>query len=249
MGNLREQMEALAQGITTLAHERVMFVGESKARTVRMLQAFGRERTAIAKALKSDLVADRVSRLSNVYTMRSNTDTMCEEFRQDHVRMRRSLRRGLAQSTKAVASFVATLRADVATLRADFAKARRHMTEMQRAELANDRRDRSREVAELIDDFHMSRGKMARELAEKLAQSTQEIRYQVSGLKQCRTSLGNIRKSVFMQTPDILSATQAREMVSGPIQTSGREPSVTGLTAKREPKIRKSKKKIRKKKL
>lgn len=154
MGNLREQMEALAQGIVTSARERMMAVGSSKAQTASMLSAFGRERTA----------------------------------------MGRDLRRKLAQSTEAVATFVASLRADFAKGRADFAKAHRQMTKAQRAGLAKDRRHRSREVAELMNDFHVSRGEMAQELAESLAKSTQEIKSQVSGLSRFRASLQKFRE-------------------------------------------------------
>ena len=135
MGNLRDQMEALTQGIATSARERKMAVGDSKAQTARTLQAFGRERMAMAKDLKSGFVADGVSRSANVHTILANTGTMCDGFRKDHVRMQRSLRRRLVQSTEAVATFVASLHADFAKGRADFANAHRHMTQAHRAEL------------------------------------------------------------------------------------------------------------------
>ena len=182
MGNLRDQMEALTLGIATSARERKMAVGDSKAQTARTLQAFGRERMAMAKDLKSGFVADGVSRSANVHTILANTGTMCDGFRKDHVRMQRSLRRRLVQSTEAVATFVASLHADFAKGRADFAKAHRHMIKAQRAGLAKDRRDRSGEVAELMNNFQVSRGEMAQELTENLDAFTGRIRSHVSGL-------------------------------------------------------------------
>jgi len=226
MSNLRDQMEVLAQGIATSARERKMAVGSSKAQTASMLQAFGRERAVMAEALKSSFAADHVGRSVNVCTMRANTGTMCEGFRQNHVRVRRSLRRKLAQSTEAVATFVASLRADFDKGRADFAKTHRHIAKAQRAGLAKDRRDRSREVAELVNDFHVSRGEMAQELAESLAQSTQEIRSQVSGLNRFRASLEKIREDAWVprQIPNSLLAAQAGGAVRVPISAPSREP-------------------------
>lgn len=182
MGNLRDQMEALAQGIATSARERKMAAGVSKAQTASMLQAFGRERTAMAKDLKSGFVADRVSRSANVHTILANTGTMCEGFRRDHDRMGRDLQRKLVRSTEAVATFVASLRADFAKGRADFTQAYGHMTKAQRAGLAKDRRDRFGEVTALMNNLQVSRGEMAQELTENLDAFTGRIRSHVSGL-------------------------------------------------------------------
>lgn len=165
----------------------------------------------MAKKLKSGLVADRVGRSVNVCAVLANTGTMCQAFRHDQVLMRRSLRRRLTQSTEAVATFVASLRADCAKGRADFAKAHRHMARAQRTALTKDRRDRSRDVAELIASFHVARGVMAQELAENLAKSTQEIKYHVSGLNEwCRISLQKSREFVSFsgQVPNYLLAAQ-----------------------------------------
>jgi len=190
-------MEALVQGIATSARERKMAAGDGKAQTASMLQAFGRARAAMAKALKFDLAADGAGRSVNVCTIRANTGTMREEFRQDHVRMRRDLRWRLAQSTEAVATFVVSLCADFAKGRADFTKAHRHMTKAHRAELAKDRRDRSREVAELMNDFHVSRGAMAQELTESLQKFAQRVQFQVSSLREgFRNSLREVREDV-----------------------------------------------------
>lgn len=236
MDNLREQMQALAQGIVTSASERMMAVGDGQAHTARTLQAFGRERAAMARVLKSGLVAGRAVRSVDVCTLRANVGAMCEEFRQDHARTRRSLCRRLAQSTEAVASFVASLRADFSKGRADFSNAHRRMTEAHRAGLAKDRRDRSREVAELMNDFHVSRRDMAQELAESLAKSTQEIKSQISGLNGFRASLRKIREDAWVtrQIPSRLFSAQVGG--AAPVQFSGlsREPEDDEIEEGRE---------------
>ena len=125
--------------------------------------------------------------------------------------MRRSLHRRLAQSTEAVATFVASLRTDFAKERAGFTKAHRHMAKAQRTGLAKDRRDRALDVAELINNFHASRGEMAHELAESLAKFTQNVRFRVAGLKkELRASLQKTREdaSVPRQIPSYLLAAQ-----------------------------------------
>ena len=215
MDNLRDQMETLAQGIATSAREREMAVGDSKVRTARMLQAFGLERMAMAKDLKSGFAADRAVRSVDVRAMLANTNAMCEGFRQDHVRMGRSLRRKLVETTEEVASFVASLRAD-------FAKAHRHMTKAQRAALVKDRVIRSCEVAGLMNDFHVSRGEMVQQLAEGLAKFTQEIRSHVSGLTRFRAVLEKTREDarVLRQIPNSLLAVRV------PFSAPGHEPEV-----------------------
>ena len=137
-----------------------------------------------------------------------------------------STRRRLGKSTEAVASSVVFLRADFAKGRADFAKAHRHMIKAQRAGLAKDRRDRSREVAALINDFHVSRGKMAQELAASLAKSAQEIRFEVSGLNGFRASLQKFRDDAWApwQIPNSLLVAQAGGATPAPFSASSHEP-------------------------
>lgn len=229
MDTMRDQMEALTQGIAASARERELAVGDSKVQTVRMLQAFDRERAVMAKALKSGLDAERTDRSVNARAIRANTGTMRQEFRQDHVHMRRSLRRRLAQSTEAVATFVASLRTDFAKGRAAFAKAHRHMAKAQRTELAKDRRDRSRDVAELINNFHVSRGEMAQELAASLAKSTQDVRSHVSGLNEWRRASLQLQKSrkdaaVPRQIPSYLLTAQGGGAARVPSSALPREP-------------------------
>ena len=223
MSNLMEQMEVLAQGIVTSAHEREIAVGDSKVRTARMLQAFGLERMAMAKDLKLGFAADRAVRSVDVRAMVANTNATCEGFRQDHVRMRRSLRRKLVDTTGEVANFVASLRADFAKGRAAFAKAHLHMTEAQCAALVKDRGDRSREVAGLMNDFHVAHGEMAQEVAESLSNSTQEIKSQVSGLNRFRAVLEKTREDVRVprQIPNSLLAVRV------PFSAPGHEPEVS----------------------
>src|SRR3990172_372595 len=118
MSNLKNQMEVLALGIASSARECKMAVGDNKVQTAMMLKAFGLERMAMAKDLKSGFAADHGSRLANVHTIRANAGKMCEGFFRDHVRMRRSLQQRLAKSTEAVADSVASLRADFSKGRA-----------------------------------------------------------------------------------------------------------------------------------
>lgn len=241
MDNLRNQMAALMQGIATSAHERERVIGNIKEQTANMLRAFGRERTAMAKALEACLVGDRMSRSADVRAIRDNTSTMCEGFRQDQVRLRRSLRQSLDQSRETVVTFVASLRVDFAKERADFAKVHRHMAKAQRAGLTKDRRYRSRAVVELMKDFHVSRGKMAQELTESLAKFRQETKAQVCGMNWYGASL--LKTSEGVNLPASLLAEQPVEEFSSPIQTPSHGPSVPNqfaqLVAKREPKIHK----------
>ena len=226
MNNLRDQMQALAQGIAASEHQRQMAVGGSKVQTAGMLQAFGRERAVMAETLKSGFAADRVSRSVSAGAIRTNAGKMCQEFRQDHARMRRNLHRTLAQSTEAVTSCVASLRADFAKARAGFTKAHHHATEIQRAWLTKDRRDRSRDVAELMKDFHALRGEMAEKLGKSLAKSTQEIRSEVSGLSAYRPTLRKSREGASLpgQIPSYLLGARAGGATSASHSASGHEP-------------------------
>ena len=188
MDSMREQMQALTQGIAASARARQMAVDNSKVLTARMLQSFGRERTAMAETLESGFAADREARMVNTGAILSNTGAMRQAFRQDQVRMRRGLRSTLAESTEAVERFVDSLRADISKGCADVAKAHRHMAKTQRTALAKERRDRSRDVAKLINNFHAARGEMAQELAESLSKTTQDVKFCVSGLNEWRTA-------------------------------------------------------------
>lgn len=189
MDNLKNQVAALMQGIATSACERANVIAEMKIQTANMLRAFGRERMAMAKALKSDLASDRMSRSADVLAIRDKTSMMCEGFHQDHGRMRRSLRQKLIQSRKAVMTSVASLRVAFAKERVGFSKAHRQMAKAQRAGGIKGRRDRSHAVAELMKEFHASHGKMAHELTQSLVKSTQAIKAQVAGLSWSGASL------------------------------------------------------------
>lgn len=186
MGNLKDQMEALAQGIATSARQREMAVGDSKAQTASMLLAFGQKRAA----------------------------------------MRRGLRRRLAQSTEATANDVVALRTDFARSRADSNKAYRHMIKAQHAWLSEDRRDRSGNVAELMNGFHISHGKMARDLAESLAKSTRKVKSEVSGLNGFGAWLGKARRGACAprQIPNFLLTAQAGRVAPVPVLAPSREP-------------------------
>lgn len=158
---------------------------------------------------------------------KAQTAKMLQAFGRERTELRRSLRRRLAQSTEAVVTFVVSLRASVAKERADFTKAHHHMAKTQRAELAKDRHDRSREVAKLMNGFHVSRGEMAQKLAKSLAKSTQEIKSQVSGLNRFRVSLQKISEDARapQRIPNNLLAAQAGGAAPVPVPSAfGREP-------------------------
>lgn len=197
MDNLRNQMAALVQGIATSAHERERVIGDIKGQTANMLRAFGRERMAMAKALKAGLVADRMSRSADVLAIRDNTSTMCDGFRQDHVRMRRSLRQSLDQSRETVVTSVASLRVDFAKERADFAKVHRHMAKAQHAGLTKDRRYRSHAVAELMSAFAKAHRHMAKAQRAGLAKGRRDRSHTVAELmKDFHVSRGKMAQEL-----------------------------------------------------
>lgn len=197
MDNLRNQMAALVQGIATSAHERERVIGDIKGQTANMLRAFGRERMAMAKALKAGLVADRMSRSADVLAIRDNTSTMCDGFRQDHVRMRRSLRQSLDQSRETVVTSVASLRVDFAKERADFAKVHRHMAKAQHAGLTKDRRYRSHAVAELMSAFAKAHRHMAKAQRAGLAKGSRDRAHTVAELmKDFHVSRGKMAQEL-----------------------------------------------------
>ena len=181
---MREQMRALTQNIAASVSERLMAVGDSRVETAGMLQAFGRDRAQMAQALKSSLAADRAIRSADVDTLRADAAALCEEFRHDRVQMRRTLQRGLHQSSEAVAGYIAAMRADLEQGRASLSKLNRRMARAQRTAMVKDRRERSQDVAELMNNFCASRAEMAQELSESLAQTMENVRAHVSGLSE-----------------------------------------------------------------
>lgn len=184
MNNLRTQMAALMQGIASSASERGRVVSDIKAQTADTLRAFGHERMAMAKALKSGLVAGRVSRSADVLAIRDNASAMCTGFHQDHGRMRHSLRRSLIQSREAVVSSVTSLCVEFSKDRADFAKVLRHTTKAQRAELGKDRRHRSHAVAGLMRAFSKAHRHMAKAQRAGLAKGRRDRAHTMTGLMQ-----------------------------------------------------------------
>ncbi|MDP2761132.1 MAG: hypothetical protein Q8O64_12145 [Sideroxyarcus sp.] len=210
MDNLRNQMASLMQGIATSAHERERVIGNIKEQTANMLRAFGRERTAMAKALEACLVGDRMSRSADVRAIRDNTSTMCEGFRQDQVRLRRSLRQSLDQSRETVVTSVASLRVDFAKERADFAKVHRHMAKAQRAGLIKDRRYRSHAVAELMSAFAKAHRHMAQVQWDGLAKCRRERSHSLAELMQgFHDSRGNRVRQVAKNLPRTTPVTKA----------------------------------------
>jgi hypothetical protein len=183
MNNMRNQMQAAVPGMSAGALERAQVIGDIKVQTANMLRAFGRERAAMVKAMKSELATDRMSRSSSLLAIRQQTNAMCDGFRRDHGGMRRTLRKSLRESTQSIVNYVAALRVEVAKERADFSKIFDQMSTTQHAALVSDRRLRSCAVDNLIKGFHVTRVAMAQQLTDALAKSTQAIRAQVLDLR------------------------------------------------------------------
>lgn len=106
---MREKMEALTQSILTSAHERQMAVADGRQQTAKMLRAFGRERAAMSKALKSSLVADRNSRSIDVCALLSDACTQRANFAKSHRHMARALHTGLSKARRSRSRDVAEL--------------------------------------------------------------------------------------------------------------------------------------------
>jgi hypothetical protein len=170
-------------GMSAAAFERARVIGDIKVQTANMLRAFGRERTAMVKALKSELATDHMNRSCNLLAIRQHTNAMCDGFRRDHRGMRRTLRKSLNESTQSVVNYVAALRVEVAKERANFSNMFDQMSKTQHAALVKDRRLRSCAVDNLINGFHVTRVAVAQKLADTLSKSTQGIRAQVLELR------------------------------------------------------------------
>lgn len=210
MSNIRKHMAVLVPGIAAAASERERVVGGIKLQTANMLRAFGRERRAMVKTLKSELVTDCVSRSVDVLAIRDNASKMSNGFRQNHVLMRHSLRQSLVESREAVATSVASLLVDFSNDRADFAKAFRRMAKAQGAGLAKDRRDRSHAVSELIRSFTKAHHHMAQVQWDGLAKCRRDRSHSLAELMQgFHGSRGNRVRQVAKILPRTTPVTKA----------------------------------------
>lgn len=115
MGNLRDQMEVLAQGIATSARERKMAVGDSQAQTASMLSTFGREHAAMARALKSGLAESTKGMVTNVALLRA-------DFAKAHGHMTKVQGAGLAKDRRDRSREVAELMNDFHVSRGEMAQ-------------------------------------------------------------------------------------------------------------------------------
>src|SRR3990167_5527390 len=210
MSNIRKHMAALVPGIASAASERERVVGDIKLQTANMLRAFVRERRAMVKTLKSELVADRVSRSAEVLAIRDNASEMSNGFRQKHVLMRHSLRQSLVESREAVATSVASLCVGFSNDRAAFVKALRRMAKAQGAGLAKDRRDRSHAVSELIRSFTKEHRHMAKVQWDGLAKCRRERSHSLTELMQgFHGSHGHMVRQVAKSLPRTTPVTNA----------------------------------------
>lgn len=184
MSNIGKHTATLMPGIASAASELKRVVGDIKLQTANMLHAFGRERRAMVKTLKSELVADRASRSAEVLAIRDNASEMSNGFRQNHALMRHSLRQSLVGSREAVGGSVASLFIAFSKERTEFFKAHRRMGKAQCAGLAKDRRDRSHAVADLMRSFARAHRHMARVQGAGLAEGRRDRMQAVADLMQ-----------------------------------------------------------------
>lgn len=231
MNNTRNYTQALMPSIAAEARERARVVSDIKAQTANMLHAFGRERTAMVKALKSELATDRTSRSNKLLAIRQHTSTMRDGFRQEHRSMRRTLRKNLKESTQAVINYVSALRVEVAKERASFSNMFSQMSKVQHAELVKDCHSRSGTVENLIKGFHATRTAMAQQLANMLAQSTQGIRAQVLDLRCSVVPM--LRSGTALNLPMQTSALQGRAN----LQNKSTAPPFSGPASDSKPKF------------
>lgn len=182
MGNLRNHMEALAHDVFASTRERQGAVGENKAQTSRLLTAFSRERTKATEALMINLANDCRARAAEGRARSQDVMQLLQGFRRDHHRMGRTLHAQLSRTTTGIAAHVAARMSEFGRERGRVATEQHRMAEDQRDTLAEDLRRRSEAVAGLIEDFRMSRGETAQELADRLEEFVNGVQSHVSGL-------------------------------------------------------------------
>ena len=189
MSNIKKYMTTLMPGIVSAANERERAVGDIKLQTASMLNTFNCERRAMVKALKSELLADRVSRSAEVLTMRTNASKMSSGFRQNHLHMRHKLRQRLVESRESVSLSVASMMLVFSKRRHDFHEAHRHMVNAMCSGLAQGRRERSNAVTDLLQSFARAHRHMAKVQYASLIKARRERSHAVIKLiNGCHTS-------------------------------------------------------------
>lgn len=115
MGNVSDQMEALAEDILTSTRERMSVVGDIKAGTGRMLSTFSGERRSSATRLRSELSANCRARAVDVGKMRQG-------FHRDRDRLAKKQRDELAAGRRTRSRAVAKLMDDCKMSRGEMAQ-------------------------------------------------------------------------------------------------------------------------------
>ncbi len=108
---------------------------------------------------------------------------MLQTFNRTRVKMAEELKSSLVSDRMRREDKVGRLLVDACASRAAFMKTHRHMARLQQVTLAKDRRNRSRDVVELINNFHILHSRMARVQAEHLKKSTEQLRSYVFSLR------------------------------------------------------------------
>lgn len=182
MGNVRNHMEALVHDVVASRREREAAVGEITAQTSRLLTAFGRERTRSAEALLTNLANDCHARAAERRARSHNVMRLLQGFRRDHHRMGHTLHARLSRTTTGIAAHVASRLTEFGRERGRVAMDQHRMAEDQLDTLRDDLRRRSEAVAGLIEDFRLSRGETAQELAGRLEAFVNGVQSHVFGL-------------------------------------------------------------------
>lgn len=142
------------------------------------------------EALVEGILTATRERKSAVGDIKAGTGRMLSAFSGERRASATRLRSELSANCRARA-------VDVRKMRQGFHRDQDRLAKKQRDDLAAGCRTRSRAVAKLMDDFKMSRGDMAQELAESLGRFAQQVRSQVSNLRQgFRAAFLEVREDV-----------------------------------------------------
>ena len=170
MSIIRKNMAtSKASGTTSAARERGRAVAEIKAQTADALRSFESERTAMAKALKTELAADRVNRSAEVLEIRDNASAMSQEFRQAHELMRETLRQSLVSDRLSRSAEVLAIRDDASAMSQGFRQDHGQMRRDLRQALVESKQDVSNAVAALFHEFDADRAEFTKALRRMAA--------------------------------------------------------------------------------
>jgi len=187
MGKFTEQMASLTESVVASRRDCVLTVNS-------MLSEFGRARAITAHQQKSSLAAECGARAHQVGSMR-------RKHREDHSRMGRDLRRGLAQATHQISMSVASLRAAGSKEHAAMAMA-------QQKQFTKDGQARVKGNDRLMGEFSVSRQNMSQKLSQDLENFALSIRNEtdvmLGGFKQTHGEMAEqLRKVLSADTASL----------------------------------------------